>query len=169
MTTAYLLFSIAPLLTSPLLPSLLPSLAPGRCFKSLVLITYQFNNCSSLFGFSPQQSFPYNFQKALWLILPFTLTVSSSTEEYSFLSSAAAFFTFLALYATKFSIPFGHVKCQPEVWWSAEVEEAVSERHKAFAAGHAAGQVMKRSSGFSASLHVSSPRLRHGRQLALPS
>ena len=41
MTLTYLLFSIAPLLTSPLLPPLLPSLVPGRCFRTWVLITYQ--------------------------------------------------------------------------------------------------------------------------------
>ena len=47
MTLTYLLFSIAslavaPPLTSFLLPSLSLSLAPGRCFRTWVLITYQF-------------------------------------------------------------------------------------------------------------------------------
>ena len=41
MTLTYLLFYIAPL-TFLLLPSLSPYLAPGRCFKTWVLITYQF-------------------------------------------------------------------------------------------------------------------------------
>ena len=38
--------------------------------------------------------------------------------------------------AAKSSIPFGHIKRHPKVWWSAEVVEAVSERRKAFAAAH---------------------------------
>ena len=58
-------------------------------------------------------------------------------EEYSSLSlsSAAALFTSLALNAAKSSIPF-RIKRPPKAWWSAEVEEAVSERRKAFAAVH---------------------------------
>ena len=53
--------AVAPFLTSPLLPPLLPFLAPGRCFKTWVLITYQ------LFYLPPPQSFaptsipPFNF------------------------------------------------------------------------------------------------------------
>ena len=47
MTMTHLPFYIAPLavvplLTSPLLPPLLPLLASGRCFKTWVLTTYQF-------------------------------------------------------------------------------------------------------------------------------
>ena len=47
MIMTYLLFSIAllvvvPLLTSPLLPSLSPSLVSRRCFRTWVVITYQF-------------------------------------------------------------------------------------------------------------------------------
>ena len=59
-----------------------------------------------------------------------------SAEEYSsfFLSSAAALFTPPTLNAAKSSIPFGRIKRPPKAWWSAEVEEAVSERRKAFAA-----------------------------------
>ena len=61
-----------------------------------------------------------------------------SAEEYSFLSlfSAAALFTSLALNAAKSSIPFGRIKRHPKAWWSAEVESAVGERRKAFAAAH---------------------------------
>ena len=36
----------------------------------------------------------------------------------------------------KSSIPFGRIKRHPKAWWSAEVEGAVSERRKAFAAAH---------------------------------
>ena len=61
-----------------------------------------------------------------------------SAEEYSSLSlsSAAAFFFSLALNAAKSSIPFGRIKRHPKACWSAEVESAVSERRKAFAAAH---------------------------------
>ena len=61
-----------------------------------------------------------------------------SAEEYSSLSlsSASALFTSLAMNAAKSSIPFGRIKCPPKAWWSAEVESAISERRKAFAAAH---------------------------------
>ena len=61
-----------------------------------------------------------------------------SAEEYSslFLSSAATLFTSLAMNAVKSSIPFGRIKRHPKVYWCAEVEEAVGDRHKAFAAAH---------------------------------
>ena len=60
------------------------------------------------------------------------------TLEYpSFsLSSAAALFISLALNAAKSSIPFGRIKRPPKAWWSAEVEEPVSERRKAFTAAN---------------------------------
>ena len=50
-TLTYLVFSIAPLtvaplLKSPLLPPLFPSLAPGRCFRTLVLNNHQFHKPS---------------------------------------------------------------------------------------------------------------------------
>ena len=81
----------------------------------------------------------FNFQKARWN--GFASYIDShcpSAEEYSSLSlsSAAALFTSLALNAAKSSIPFGRIKRPSKVWWSAEVEEAVSERRKAFAAAH---------------------------------
>ena len=62
-----------------------------------------------------------------------------SAEEYLYLSlssAAAALFSSLALNAAEFSIPFGRIKRHPKAWWSAEVEGAVSERRKAFAAVH---------------------------------
>ena len=55
---------------------------------------------------------------------------------FFFLSSAAALVTSLTLNAVKSSIPFGRIKCHPIAWWSAEVEDAVSERRKAFATAH---------------------------------
>ena len=42
----------------------------------------------------------------------------------------------MTLNAAKSSIPFGRIKRPPKAWWSAEVEEAVSERCKAFAAAY---------------------------------
>ena len=77
----------------------------------------------------------FNFQKARWDTLTPTVLLQRNTRIFS-LSSAAALFTSLALNAAKSSIPFGRIKCLPKAWWSAEVEEAVSERRKAFAAAH---------------------------------
>ena len=107
MTPTYLLFFIAPLvvappLTSPLLFSLWPSLAPGKCFKTWVLITYQFYQ-TSLFlrSFAPTNvSLPSIFSKLAGMTLPFTFdSHCSSAEKYSSLSfsSAAALFTSLTL------------------------------------------------------------------------
>ena len=81
----------------------------------------------------------FNFQKACWD--GFTSYFDShcpSAEEYSSLSlsSASALFTSLALNAAKSSIASDRIKRHPKAWWSAEVEEAVSERRKAFAATH---------------------------------
>ena len=90
--------------------------------------------------FCPNERPPsFNFQKARWD--GFASYIDShcpSAEEYSSLSlpSAAALFTSLTLNAAKSSIPFGGIKRSPKAWWSAEVEEAVSERRKAFAAAH---------------------------------
>ena len=79
----------------------------------------------------------FNFQKAHWYDFASYFDFHCpSTEEYSSLSSAAALFTSLTLNAAKSSIPFGRIKRPPKAWWSAEVEEAVSERRKAFAAAH---------------------------------
>ena len=88
--------------------------------------------------FRPNEHPPsFNFQKACWDgFASYFDSHCTSAEEYSSLSSAAALFTSLALNAAKSSIPFGCIKRHPKAWWSAEVEEAVSERPKAFAAAH---------------------------------
>ena len=70
------------------------------------------------------------------LLPTLTLTVLLKRNTRLFFSSAAALFFSLALNAAKSSIPFGRIKRPPKVWWSAEVEEAVGERRKAFAAAH---------------------------------
>ena len=82
----------------------------------------------------------FNFQKACWDGFAFYFdSHRPSAEEYSSLSlssAAAALFTSLALNGAKSSISFGRIKRYPKAWWSAEVEQAVSERRKAFAAAH---------------------------------
>ena len=79
----------------------------------------------------------FNFQKARWDgFASYFDSHCPSAEEYSSLSSAAALFTSLTLNAAKSSIPFGRIKRPPKAWWCPEVEEAVSERCKAFAAAH---------------------------------
>ena len=91
-------------------------------------------------AYRPNKRLPsFNFQKARWDgFVSYFDSHCRSTEEYSSLSlsSAAALFTSLALNAAKSSIPFGRIKRPPKAWWSAEVEEAVSEKRKAFAAAH---------------------------------
>ena len=56
--------------------------------------------------------------------------------------------------AAKSSIPFNRIKRPPKAWWSAEVEEAVSERRKAFAAAHRSDE--DHQAYISASRHASS-------------
>ena len=146
MTLTHPPFSIAPLavappLTSPLPPPLLPFLAPGRCYRTWVLTTCQFFYPSlSLRSFAPNKRAPsFNFQNARWD--GFASYIDShcpSAEEYSSLSlsSAGALFTSLALNTAKFSISFDRIKRPSKAWWSAEVEQAVSERRRAFTAAH---------------------------------
>ena len=84
--------------------------------------------------FRPNERPPsFNFQKARWDgFASYFDSHCPSAEEYSSLSlsSAAALFTSLTLNAAKSSIPFGLIKRHPKAWWSAEVEQAVSERRK---------------------------------------
>ena len=121
-------------------PLLLLLLAPGRCFRPLVLTTYQFFYLSLFPRSCPNERPPsFNFEKARWD--DFASHFDSHcpfAEKYSSLSlsSAAALFTSLTLNAAKPSIPFGHIKRHPKDWWSGEVEGVVSERRKAFAAAY---------------------------------
>ena len=81
----------------------------------------------------------FNFQKARWDgFASYFDSHCPSAKEYSplSLSSAAAVFTSLTLNAAKFSFPFGRIKRLPKAWWCPEVEQAVGERRKAFAAAH---------------------------------
>ena len=90
--------------------------------------------------FRPNERPPsFNFQKARWDgFASYFDSHCPSAEEYSSfsLSSAAAHFTSLALNAAKSSIPFGRIKRHSKAWWSAEMEQAVSEKRKAFAAAY---------------------------------
>ena len=90
--------------------------------------------------FHPNERPPsFNFQKARWDdFASYFDSHCPTAEEYSSLSlsSSAALFTSLAMNATKSSIPFGRIKRPPKAWWSAEVEEAVGERRRAFATAH---------------------------------
>ena len=94
MTLTHPLFSIAPLavaplLTSPLLPLLLPLIAPGRCFRTWVLTTYQFFYLSlSLRSFAPTSVLlPSIFRKLAGMALPpiLTLTVLQQRNSRRFL------------------------------------------------------------------------------------
>ena len=70
------------------------------------------------------------------LLITLTLTVLLQWNTRFSLSFAATLYTSLTLNAAKSSIPFGRIKLPPKVWWSAEVEEAFSERRNGFAAAH---------------------------------
>ena len=126
--------AVAPLLTSPLLLLLLLFLAPERCFRTWVLTIYQFYFPSlSLRSFAPTSvPLPSIFRKLARMALPPTLTLTVLLQR----NTRLFLFTSLALNAAKSSIPFGRIKRPPKAWWSAEVEEAVSERRKTFAAAH---------------------------------
>ena len=135
--------AVAPLLTFPLLPSLLPFLAPGRCFRTWALTTYQIFYLSlSLRSFAPTSvPLPSTFGKLAGMILPCTLTLTvllqSNTRLFFFplqllslLSGTGPNFPFLSTASNANLKPGG----------SAEVESAVSERRKAFAAAHRSDQ-----------------------------
>ena len=73
MTLTRLLFSMAPLLASPLLP---PIFAPEKCFRTWLLITYQFYLLSFfLRSFAlTNVPLPSIFRKLVGMALPFSLT-----------------------------------------------------------------------------------------------
>ena len=75
--------AVAPLLTSSLLPPLLLFLAPGRCFRTWVLITYQFFYLSlSLQSFAPTSVLlPSIFRKLAGMTLPSTLTLTVPLQK----------------------------------------------------------------------------------------
>ena len=78
--------AVAPLLTSPLLPLLLLFLAPGRCFRNWVLITYQFFYLSlSLRSITPTSvPLPSIFRKLAGMTLPLTVPLQRNTRLFLF-------------------------------------------------------------------------------------
>ena len=81
----------------------------------------------------------FNFRKARWDDFAFYVdSRCPSAEEilvsFPFLCCCSLYFS--GTECGQSSIPFGRIKRQPQAWWSSEVEEAVSERYKAFAAAH---------------------------------
>ena len=166
--------AVAPLLTSPLLPFSLAFSCSCKVLQDLgsdhlpILLSVPLSPI-----FRPNERPPsFNFQKARWD--DFACHFDShcpSAEEYSSLSlsSAAALFTSLALNAAKSSIPFGHIKRPPKAWWSAEVEQAVSTRHKAFLPLTEVMKITRLTSPLLDAPRQSSPkpRRRHDRRLAL--
>ena len=121
-------------------PSSLALSAPGRCFRTWVLTTYQFFYLSlSLRSFTPTSApLPSIFRKLALMGLPptLTLTVLQQRNTRLFLFPLLVLSLPLALNTAKSSIPFGRIKRPPKAWWSAEVESAASERRKAFTAAH---------------------------------
>ena len=75
--------AVAPLLTSPLPPLFLPFLAHGRCYRFLVLTTYQFFCLSlSLRSFAPTSTpLPSIFRKLAGMGLPPTLTLTVHQQK----------------------------------------------------------------------------------------
>ena len=86
MTLTHPLFYIAPPMTSPLPPPLWLFLAPGRCVRTWVLITYQFFYPSlSLRSFIPTSiPFPSTFRKLARMTLPPTVLLQSNTHLFLF-------------------------------------------------------------------------------------
>ena len=81
----------------------------------------------------------FNFQKAVEMTLPITLTLTVLLERNTRLFLYPLLLLsllLLTLNAPKLSISFGRIKCQSQAWWFAEVEEAVSKICKTFAAAH---------------------------------
>ena len=78
--------AVAPLLTSPLLPLFLPFLAPGRCFRTWVLTTYQFFYLShSPWSFAPTSVLlPSIFKKLAGITLPPTVLLQRNTRLFLF-------------------------------------------------------------------------------------
>ena len=118
--------AVAPLQISPLPPLFLPFLAHGRCYRFLVLTTYQFFYLSFSFrSIAPTSTpLPSIFRKLAGMGLPptLTLTVHQQKNTRLFLFPLLLLSLPLALNAAKSSIPFGRTKRPPKAWWSAEVE-----------------------------------------------
>ena len=180
MTLTHPLFSIAPLavappLTSPFLLLLLLFLAHGRCFRTWVLIIYQFFCLSVPLSplFRPKERPPsFNSQKSRWDgFASYFDSHCPSAEEYLSLSLsyAAALFTSLALNAAKFSIPFGRIKRHPKPGGMLRWKKRVVKDARLLLPLIEVMKIARLTSPlFDAPRQsLSRPRLRHGRRLAL--
>ena len=105
MTLTYLPFSIAhlevaPPLTSPLVPPLSPFTAPGRCFRTKVLITYQLFYLSlSLRSIAPTRvSLLTIFRKLAGMTLPCNLTPTVLLQRNTCLFLFFLLLVFLSLW-----------------------------------------------------------------------
>ena len=80
--------AVAPLLISPLLSPVLAFLAPRRCFRTWVLITYQFFYPSLCLRPTAPTSvlLPSTFRKLAWMGLPPTLTLTVPLQRNTCLS-----------------------------------------------------------------------------------
>ena len=115
----------------------------------LILLTTLF-----LQSFTPTNALlPSTFSKLSGMTLPFTLTLTVLLQKNTRLLPLLLLSS-PTLNAAKSSIPFGRIKHHPKAWWSAEVEEGVSERRKAFAAAHKSDE--DRQAYIAASRHASS-------------
>ena len=92
--------AVAPLLTSPLPPVLLLFFAPGRCYRTLVLITYQFFYLSlSLRSIAPTNvPLPLIFRKLAGMALPSTLTLTVLQQRNNHLFLFPLLLLFLPLW-----------------------------------------------------------------------
>ena len=153
------------ILTFLLLPPLLPFPAPGRCFRTWVLITYQLFYLSPfLRSIAPTSvTLPSIFRKLAGMTLPlyFDSHCPSAGEYSSFsLSSAAALFTSLALNsATSNALPKpgGLLRWKERLVKDARLSLLFTEVMK----------IARLTSLLLGLSSQSSPRLRHGRRLAL--
>ena len=166
MTLTHSRFYIAPPLTFPLLSRLLPFLAPGRCFRTWVLITYQFFYLSLSPVFPPNERPPsFNFQKARWDGFD---SHCSSAEKYSSLSlTSAALFTSLILNAAKSSIPFGRIKRHLKPGGLLRWKKRLVKDTKLSLPLTKVMKIDRLTSPLLNAPRQSSPRLRHGRRHAL--
>ena len=78
--------AVTPLLTTALLPSVLPFLAPGGCFRTWVLITYQLFYLSlSLWSVAPKSVLlPSTFRKLAGMTWTLTVLLQRNTRLFFF-------------------------------------------------------------------------------------
>ena len=175
MTLTYLLFSLAPLavappLTFPLLPPVLPYHAHWRCFRTQVLIIYQFFYLSlSLQSFAPTSvPLPSIFRKLVGMTLPPTWTPTVLLQRNTCLFPLLLLFSGTKCHQIFHSFrphqnallkPGGLLKWKMRLLKDARLSLQLTEVMK----------IARLTSRLLDALRLSSPRLTHGRRLALLS